>query len=442
MRETTNSIKMKGVKITLIALLLLDIFFISVQSQAQVTIGSGIEPMKGAVLDVKTHVPDAGNLTSASGGIVLPRVRLIDINTLKPFIADEDPDINDLKKSHVGLTVYNLSLTGILVPGLYVWDGQKWMRKKGSIATSVDARNGLSLSNDMLELGGTLTRETVISQVGYNMEFTTGNSGEWRVNANDFVVFGDNSVGIGDDSHPADIRLTAGGNTNMDGKVTVSGNTMLEQDAGIDGILRYDYNGADNSGKYLMAIDNEGTAEWSVPRIGAANTVTGTAVGGSNTAIAYNSTNWYSSNQYINLPPGRWLVKFTFLMKRASNTNNHQKVWVTVGFSRRTTFNSGTTHESYDTYRDRHNPSWPVYVECVLDAHFDYTSVTGDIVIDNTATGGFNNATEKLSRFDLTVIKEGGRLYPQNNPSWNWTSGNLQLNGNASENMLVAIKLD
>jgi hypothetical protein len=430
-------------KIIRIALLLQGAFFVWAPVRAQITVGSDIEPAKGALLDVKMQAPDAGNITSPRGGIVLPRVRLIAINTLEPFIAPADPDIDDLKRSHTGLTVYNLSQTDALLPGLYVWNGQKWMKGGGSASASVGAGNGLSLVNSTLELGGTLTNETVIDQAGYNMGFTTGSSGAWRVHTNSLVVFGDNRVGIGDDSRPANARLAVGGNAYIDGKLAVEGSATLEKNVEIDGTLTYTYDGANNSGKYLMAIDNSGTAEWATPQIGTASTISGTATGGGDINTAGNTTaNVYSANHYIALPPGKWLVKFSFLMKRATTSSNHQKLWVKLGFSRRTAYASAAAHEYYDRYRDKGNPSWPVYVECVLDGGFDYTSVTGDVVIDNTATSGFNNATEKLSRFDLTMIKDGEGLRPGGNASWNWSGSDLQLKGAASENMITAIKLD
>jgi hypothetical protein len=143
-------------------------------------------------------------------------------------------------------------------------------------------------------------------------------------------------------------------------------------------------------------------------------------------------------------------------MRRATSAT-HQKCWVTLGFARRSVYTSSAVanYEPYDKYRDRDNPAWPVYVESVLDATFDYSAITGEVVIDNFAVpgganpsggtypnNGFNNVTQQLSRFDLIVIKDGEGLRPGNNASWNWTSGNLQLNGNASENVIVAIKID
>lgn len=453
--------KRKHLNKVLILSLGLAIFGFPQIARAQVTIGSDIPPEKGALLDIKTQIADVNNLISSSGGIVLPRVRLADINTLEPFIATDDPDLDALKKSHVGLTVYNLTETAPLMPGLYVWNGQKWMQKGAGGGSVPGARNGLhiasSQNSDILKLGGSLLKGTTITQSDKDVEFTTGISGEWRVNTNDFIVFGDNSVGIGDDSHPANTQLLVGGNTNVDGKVTVEATSYLKGNTTIDGSFRYNYDNGNHTGQYLMASDDSGTAKWTTPKVGEAATVTGTAIGGGNQAFTFNSTNQYSTSQYILLPPGKWLVAFTLLMRRATSTSTHQKCWVTLGFARRSNYTSSTAtnYEPYDKYKDRDNSSWPVYIESVLDSFFDYSAVTGMVVVDNFAVpggvnpsggtypdNGFNSITQQLSRFDLVVIKSGEGLRPGSNSSWNWTSGNLQLNGGASENVIVAIKLD
>jgi len=94
----------------------------------QVTIGSGEKPAKAALLELKTQ-PDAnpaqGGVTSTGGGLLLPRVVLEDIKSLKPFIADGGS--NTEKVSHKGMNVYHIGGNGIDA-GQYVWDGAKWLR--------------------------------------------------------------------------------------------------------------------------------------------------------------------------------------------------------------------------------------------------------------------------------------------------------------------------
>lgn len=395
----------------------------SIELQAQMTVGSDTEPSRAALLDVKTQNPDGNNLTSTVGGVVLPRVKLVNINTLEPFIEDNDPDITMLKKSHVGLTVYNLNKTTPFALGIYVWDGQKWI-KKGSGSTSFSVGNGLTLSGNEIKLGGSLEESTTISQTTNNFNFSTGSDGLWKINENDFFIKGNGDVGIG--TNTPSVKLDINGNTNNDGKITVSGDTDLKSNTTIEGSFTYNNNGS--AGKYLMAKDDAGTAEWVSLSMSDAIVVTGTAVGGGNQSIPYTTAPYYSSSQYITLSPGRWLVKMTFLLRAAASTTTSQKVWIKIGLARRPNAGSGTTHDAYDKYRDRVNPSLPTYIETVLDRKYDYTAVTGDIVID-TDTGG---------RFDLVVIKD--QLRPNN--SFNWTSGNLQLNGNATENVLLALPLN
>lgn len=93
--------------------------------QAQVTIGSDLAPVKGAILDMKQHTPDANNVTS-SKGLLLPRVALTDMESLNN-IPDADSS-NPLK--YTGLMVYNTEETNngcLVIPkGLYVWNSEKW----------------------------------------------------------------------------------------------------------------------------------------------------------------------------------------------------------------------------------------------------------------------------------------------------------------------------
>lgn len=127
MKQTNNRqerLSIKGL------LLMLIVFFPGLSLYAQVTVGSGLAPEKGALLDMKTQVPDVSNQTTTFGGLVLPRVKLVDINTLEPFIENTDSDLEELKTSHTGLIVYNLSLSAPFRQGLYVWDG-----KNGWIST-------------------------------------------------------------------------------------------------------------------------------------------------------------------------------------------------------------------------------------------------------------------------------------------------------------------
>jgi hypothetical protein len=118
----------------------------SLQVKAQVSIGSLSEPQKGELLELKTiEVTNPASLTDPSnetvgttgGGLGLPRVRLIDRNTLEPFINSNSPEWTDnAKLTHAGMVVYNISVSDstekrankIFSLGLYVWNGSEWSK--------------------------------------------------------------------------------------------------------------------------------------------------------------------------------------------------------------------------------------------------------------------------------------------------------------------------
>lgn len=130
-KEFYKTVKMKYNRhLFILSLLLLSSFSLF----GQVTIGSGSAPAKGALLQLKDQEPDSENRTSTKGGLLLPRIKLESRNSLEPIIDEFDTDLPNLKKSHVGLMVYNLTETPptvkdpdkILKPGIYTWDGALW----------------------------------------------------------------------------------------------------------------------------------------------------------------------------------------------------------------------------------------------------------------------------------------------------------------------------
>lgn len=99
---------------TIILLIILSGYIFGVQ--AQVTIGSGIEPHKDALLDLKENVSG-----TSSKGIVLPRVQLTSTELPAP-----------LSEHLAGMTVYNLEARGTgatqVYPGFYYSNGVRWKR--------------------------------------------------------------------------------------------------------------------------------------------------------------------------------------------------------------------------------------------------------------------------------------------------------------------------
>lgn len=103
---------------------------------AQVSIGENTPPEKASLLDVKTQEADVNNVTTTVGGLLLPRVKLVDKTTLEPFVsndADFQNNVDKVKSKHKGLIVFNLTssmnnsvASKQFLPGVYLWDGSQW----------------------------------------------------------------------------------------------------------------------------------------------------------------------------------------------------------------------------------------------------------------------------------------------------------------------------
>jgi|GEM_PF-6489011 len=94
--------------------------------KSQVTIGSEDPPCLTRLLQLKDQQADDKNITSTTGGLLLPRANLVDINTLEPFVNTTDEKYNEHKKHSTGL-VYNVGAENNIDAGVYYWDGEKWV---------------------------------------------------------------------------------------------------------------------------------------------------------------------------------------------------------------------------------------------------------------------------------------------------------------------------
>ncbi|MDR1715995.1 MAG: fibrobacter succinogenes major paralogous domain-containing protein [Prevotella sp.] len=127
-------------------------------TKAQVTIGSEIEPVKGALLDLKEQDNTSGGIT-ATKGLALPRIQLTDENMLYPMfetapgsgIANSNYDTPEEKTSedimHTGLMVYNMDNCVFCGKGVYAWDGDQWQfigarKRSAQVKEYTDARDG------------------------------------------------------------------------------------------------------------------------------------------------------------------------------------------------------------------------------------------------------------------------------------------------------------
>jgi hypothetical protein len=108
---------------------------------AQVTVGTGEETVKGAILQLKEKTGVTDDAFNAYRGLGLPRVTLSDKHQLYPmFLTDPDDPASGpnaeysgagktvLDKSHTGLIVYNLveDEDKDLCLGFNQWDGEQW----------------------------------------------------------------------------------------------------------------------------------------------------------------------------------------------------------------------------------------------------------------------------------------------------------------------------
>lgn len=110
-------------------ILIILLIFQSAIVYSQVTVGSNVPPAEGAILDLKQQASDVNYITATKGGLVLPRVKLVNTTTLLPFIEATVPDYNKHKELHQGLIVYNITSDAAqnLQPGIYQWDGSNWL---------------------------------------------------------------------------------------------------------------------------------------------------------------------------------------------------------------------------------------------------------------------------------------------------------------------------
>lgn len=104
---------------------------LTIGMNAQVTIGSNKVPQGGSLLELKEYDPRDDNETS-DRGFIHPRVKLTNKSELYPMYSSTDANYlakkDELKKSHAGLTVFNVNETSEFSPGLHIWSGKEWRR--------------------------------------------------------------------------------------------------------------------------------------------------------------------------------------------------------------------------------------------------------------------------------------------------------------------------
>lgn len=167
---------------------LLPIFIISLFSQSlysQVTIGSGVAPNIGALLDLKEYddaIAQQGGRTALKG-LGLPRVKIVapDQLELDGYTGSLEAD------EHIGLLVYNMEapvfnpltckLDGSPL-GLNVWDGSQWQ----SLAPNSSVGESIGTLGSVTGKSGTIYKTRVFGDAGEwmieNLRETTYDEGE------------------------------------------------------------------------------------------------------------------------------------------------------------------------------------------------------------------------------------------------------------------------
>jgi hypothetical protein len=138
-------------------------FLITNSARAQVTIGSGNPPAKGALLDMKENeAPNGG--TTTTKGIIFPRVNLSGLNSLEPLLSATDAADATQKTTHTGIVVYNTNTASNLQEGLYCWDGAKWVKLLGNAneAWLTQGNAGTNAANNFV---GTTDNQPLIFKV-------------------------------------------------------------------------------------------------------------------------------------------------------------------------------------------------------------------------------------------------------------------------------------
>ncbi|MDR2498305.1 MAG: hypothetical protein LBD28_02570 [Tannerellaceae bacterium] len=297
---------------------------------AQATIGSNELPARAALLDLKTrdainppNANDTLNISSLTGGLLLPRVKLINSFTLEPFISTSDPDWTNnssskIKEKHAGLTVFNISNNKPpLKVGAYIWNGYSWMTPA---AKPVTVGHGIAMSGNNMQLN---------LQLSQSIAFNTAH--ELRING----------------SAPMNVTMPVR----------------------LRNAFQYSHN-APKKEQVIMS-DAYGNAIWkdnnTIPVV--APVAKFDPTGGN--VFLYNRSNVVDTKARITLPPGRWLVMVTMLAGVTSGGTDQCIYWIESTF-----FKDAT---------DVFDPSIFVGNNNKISGHvfLNYNIISGYVIIEN-----------------------------------------------------------
>ncbi|HEU4496789.1 MAG TPA: hypothetical protein VFR70_07030 [Flavobacterium sp.] len=359
-----------------------------------------------AQVGIGTTAPNAAlDITSANEGVLIPRVALTSTNIVAPVIT---PQASEL--------VYNTATVNDVTPGFYYLNptATGWIR----LATGANVSSGWNLA------GNTDTNPTAnFLGTADNQDLSIRTFGSEKIR----VASGGN-VGIGTNS-PAQKLTVSGGNIGLDNQGIVTAkntggtyenvlygrwvNNATYLDGGVGGTYLRTNNGTvenqflstngntgigTNTPAYkldvagttktngfvmptgavagaVLTADASGNGTWQTSSI---SNVVG-VVGGSGVDIAYNTTQYVYTGNYIILPPGRYAVNVSMLMTVQSGgvtfvTPANSSFWLRSTFADNFTF----PNQSFDI-QGGHLASG------LLAGSSFFGLINGTIIINNTS---------------------------------------------------------
>jgi hypothetical protein len=181
---------------------------------SQVTIGSGIPPRDGTLLDLKENGQPHTNPNS-NKGLGLPRVKLVDSD--KFLESETDPDkIEELE----GVMVYNIDKDVLEGAGVYTWNGKKWLKNSGAGASAAN----IEIKSVTGEYQGNLTQGKTISwnAVRQTLEVDVKSAGAYHIFTNKVAGVQFNASGIFEKTGTYQVDLIASGTPDKGGLVEYS----------------------------------------------------------------------------------------------------------------------------------------------------------------------------------------------------------------------------
>lgn len=144
-----------------------------------------------ATLDVVAKTTDG----SSPEGILVPRLTGDQIQSADAVYGTDQ--VGTLVYATEAVTLPSVKTVNITAAGYYFFDGIIW-QKMGDDALNYTAGNGLSLNGTQTELGGTLSKSTIVEQGSFPLAFTLSATDGFSVDGTTLSVdAANNRVGIG-----------------------------------------------------------------------------------------------------------------------------------------------------------------------------------------------------------------------------------------------------